>query len=200
MNNNILKERYQHRYDNCYFKGKRDNEEIILMLRRHWLIIAYKLGILIFLLTIFLILNYLNLLNLGTAPFFVNLELVLLFDSFALMFFWLVLFVVWIDYYFDVWIVTDQRIISIEQFGLFRREISELEHSKIQDVTTEIHGVIPTLLKFGYVYIQTAGEKSRFTFKQIGNPVKVKNMIMKLQKYSLIQKKKEEGQILRGKA
>ena len=105
----------------------------------------------------------------------------------------------WIDFYYDVWIVTDQRIISIEQLGLFRREISELEHGKIQDVTTEIHGIVPTLLKFGQVYIQTAGEKARFTFKQVENPVMIRSVVMALQKNAIKQQKREEGAIMRGK-
>ena len=37
---------------------------------------------------------------------------------------------------------------------------------KIQDVTSQVQGVIPTLFRYGYVYVQTAGEKERFVFKK----------------------------------
>lgn len=115
------------------------------------------------------------------------------------MFLWLGLFISWIDYYLDIWIVTDQRIVNIEQIGLFRREVSELEHGKIQDVTSEVKGIIPTLFKFGDIYVQTAGEKERFVFKQIVDPVRVRNIIMQLRKQATFQEKKLEGEILRGK-
>jgi hypothetical protein len=115
------------------------------------------------------------------------------------MIFWLILFVVWIDYYLDVWIVTTKRIVNIEQVGLFNRQISELEHSKIQDVTSEVKGFLPTFFQYGYVYVQTAAEKARFTFKQIPDPVWVRNIIMQLQKYAELQSKRREGEILRGK-
>lgn len=132
-------------------------------------------------------------------PIEVNKHIFNLIMSFSLMAFWLGLFITWIDYYYDVWIVTDQRIVSIEQMGLFRREISELEHGKIQDVTTEVHGVIPTLLKFGQVYVQTAGEKARFIFKQVENPVMVRTVVMTLQKNAIKEQKRQEGAIMRGK-
>lgn len=190
---------FQQDYQDITFQGKREDEEIIMLLRRHWLILALEF------LPLFLMLFFLLALNLFSEniiaflpPLFSG-ELFYLLDSFLFMFFWLILFVIWVDYYLDVWVVTDQRIVNIEQHGLFRREVSELEHSKIQDVTTEIHGIIPTLLKFGYVYVQTAGEKSRFVFKQVPNPVLVRTLIMKLQKRAVREEKIKEGQLLRGK-
>jgi hypothetical protein len=66
-------------------------------------------------------------------------------------------------------------------------------------VTTEVHGVIPTILKFGNVHIQTAGSKTRFEFKQVPDPMLVRTMIMKLQKKALKESKIKEGELLRGK-
>jgi hypothetical protein len=99
----------------------------------------------------------------------------------------------------DVWIVTDKRIVNIEQIALFQRSVSELEHSKIQDITSEIHGILPTLFRYGYIYIQTAGETQRFVFKQVPNPVKTRNIIMKLQKKAIMREKKKEKAIMEGK-
>lgn len=190
---------YQHRFLHHKFKGKREDEEIILILRRHWLILALKLvpfGLfLLGIVTVFALAPMVA----NQLPIEVNKHIFNLIMSFSLMAFWLGLFITWIDYYYDVWIVTDQRIVSIEQIGLFRREISELEHGKIQDVTTEVHGVIPTLLKFGQVYVQTAGEKARFIFKQVENPVMVRTVVMTLQKNAIKEQKRQEGAIMRGK-
>jgi uncharacterized membrane protein YdbT with pleckstrin-like domain len=100
----------------------------------------------------------------------------------------------------DVWIVTGSRIVNIEQVALFSRNISELKHNKIQDVTSEVKGIIPTLFNYGDVYIQTAGNKQRFVFKQISDPTNTRNIIMQLQKKAVLEEKREEGEILRGKA
>jgi hypothetical protein len=190
---------YQQYYGDVNFRGKRKDEEVILMLRRHWLILLLEFLPLLAMLILLVVFNVFFEDILKWSPSFIQEDFLYLIDSFLFMFFWLIVFVVWIDYYLDVWIVTDQRVVNIEQHGLFRREISELEHSKIQDVTTEVHGIIATLLKFGYVYIQTAGEKSRFVFKQVPDPVLVRSLIMKLQKQALKEEKIEEGRLLRGK-
>lgn len=191
---------YQYRFLDYNFKGKRKDEEIVLILRRHWLIFIVKLiPFLVFLIGLSIVFFIAPIL-IEFLPIEIDSNFFNVIISFFLMGFWVSLFVMWIDFYYDVWIVTDQRIISIEQLGLFRREISELEHGKIQDVTTEIHGVIPTLLKFGQVYIQTAGERARFTFKQVENPMLIRKVIMALQKSALKNQKREEGAIMRGKA
>lgn len=188
---------YQDDANEVVFKGKRPDETTILFLRRHWLVLIFKLIPAVFFLGVLLALLFFKefwLILLGWEPVFANLVFASLW-----MFFWIILFIFWIDYYLDVWIVTDQRIINIEQGSLFRRRISELEMGKIQDVTSQVQGVIPTLFRYGYVYVQTAGEKERFVFCQVPNPAKVKNIIMQIQKRALMKEKREEGAILRGK-
>lgn len=63
----------------------------------------------------------------------------------------------WLEYYLDVWIVTSERIIDIEQKTLFQREISEMTLDRIQNVTVEIPGFFATMMQFGNIKIQTAG-------------------------------------------
>jgi hypothetical protein len=113
---------------------------------------------------------------------------------FAQNFFWLAVwmygFLIWIDYYFDIWIITSERIINIEQKGMFTRKASELRYSKIQDVTTEVVGFLPSVLNYGDVRVQTAGEQSEFVFRTVSDPYNVKNIIMELHKQSEIGFKK----------
>ncbi len=102
-----------------------------------------------------------------------------------LMLIWLWLFFEWTDYYLDVWIVTDQKVISVDQQHLFVREISTLQLDKIQDVTVEVKGIIPTLFHFGDILIQTAGEKREFLMLKIAEPQKVKDSIVHvIEKYN----------------
>jgi uncharacterized membrane protein YdbT with pleckstrin-like domain len=75
--------------------------------------------------------------------------------------------------------------VNIEQKGLFVRHISELNFSRIQDVTAEVEGILPTVLNYGDVLVQTAGEESRFIFRQVADPYQVKDMVMKLSKGAL---------------
>lgn len=93
---------------------------------------------------------------------------------------WLFLFSAFLDYYLDLWIVTNDRIMNIEQHGLFGRTVSELDLTKIQDVTSDIRGIIPTIFGYGDVHIQTAAEEKRFIFEQIPNPHEIRKGILDL--------------------
>lgn len=84
------------------------------------------------------------------------------------------------DYWLDVWIVTTERIINAEQHGLFNRLVSEVHLEQIQDITSETKGFLETFLTYGDVYVQTAGEKERFRFKNVDNPDDVKITISEL--------------------
>lgn len=105
---------------------------------------------------------------------------IILGTSIYLMSIWLFLFSAFLDYYLDLWIVTNDRIMNIEQNGLFGRTISELDLTKIQDVTSEINGIIPTIFNYGDVHIQTAAEEKRFVFEQVPNPHEVRKTIIDL--------------------
>jgi len=113
--------------------------------------------------------------------------LIVLMTSAYYLFLWLFAFFTFIDYYLDVWIITNERIIDIEQRGFFSRVIAEHKLFRIQDVTSEVHGVFPTLIGYGDIFVQTAGTKQRFHFDDIPNPGIVRNMIIKL-----VQKKKKD--------
>ncbi len=92
---------------------------------------------------------------------------------------WLVFFTSFIDYYLDFWIVTNDRIINVEQH-LFARTISELDLYKVQDITGESRGFLQTMFNYGHVFVQTAGEVGRFNFEEVPNPREVARKIMEL--------------------
>ncbi|KAA0206362.1 hypothetical protein EDM68_02565 [Candidatus Uhrbacteria bacterium] len=94
------------------------------------------------------------------------------------LFAWLFIFQHFIDYYLDIWIVTTKRVLNIEQTGLFARTVSELRLYRIQDVTSIVNGFFHTLLDFGDVEIQTAGEKTRFVFEEIPHPTRISKSIL----------------------
>lgn len=106
--------------------------------------------------------------------------LCIIFVSSYYLFLWLFSFFSFIDYYLDVWIITNERIIDIQQRGFFSRIISEQRLYRIQDVTSEVNGWLPTIFKYGNVYIQTAGSQQRFFFQEVPNPDLIRDTIIKL--------------------
>jgi len=180
------------------FPGQHDNEQVVLFLRRHWFIFFMRL-LLVIIAIIGLVLIYVFF-NIFGGDFSQSsyYNLLLFAESLGTLFIWNLFFILWIDFYLDAWIVTNERIINISQKGFFNRDISELKLTKIQDVTSEIVGVIPTVLGYGNIYVQTAAEVERFSFYQIPNPNEVKNTIVQLQEKERKSEEIEMGQAIRG--
>lgn len=151
-------------------------EKVVATVHKHWFaLVTPGLGALfLLLLPSFLITGVYAL------PFNLNLEVSTPFINFLLsiytLFILLFLFITWIEYYLDMWIITSSRIIDIEQTGLFNRQVSEIALDRIQDVTVEIRGIIKTLLGFGTIHIQTAGERE-FFIDDIPNPSHIKDLV-----------------------
>src|SRR3990167_7284967 len=86
----------------------------------------------------------------------------------------LFLFVHWLEFYLDVWVVTNERVINVDQRRLFSRRVSEVRLAQVQDITSEVEGFLHTFFKFGDINLQTAAESGKFTFKNIPNPDNVR--------------------------
>ena len=152
------------------------DEQVIERIQKHWFLFAVQCAVYGFLaISPLLILPYFpwessfpgNHLYLGTFLWSVWLFIL-----------WIGLFISWTNYYLDVLIITTKRLIYVNQIGPFSRRISISRLDRIQDATGEIFGIIPTLLDFGSVTIQTAAEEQAFVIHDIPNPSHVKSKIL----------------------
>ena len=98
--------------------------------------------------------------------------------SIVLLITWISLFLVWTDYYLDLWIVTDRRIIAIDQRGLFKRIIASFRFERLQDINIDIDGFIATFLDFGTLRAQTAGHSDEFNIRGVPDPRGIKAIII----------------------
>lgn len=161
------------------FPGQLEEEKIILLLRKHWF------NYIIF---VFLTILALVPIIIGVAYWSLNSDTIsnvakmaiLIFDSSFLLSILALQLYGFVDYYLDVYIVTDRRIVDISQNGFFKRDISELHLHQVQDVNAKVDGIFQTVLHFGDVQIQTAGEQKNFEFKSIPHPYRVAKQIIDL--------------------
>lgn len=87
----------------------------------------------------------------------------------------------WVAIYLDrknQLIVTNENIIQVLQFGLFNKQVSQLNLAKIQDVSVDQNGPIATIFNFGVLEVETAGEAANFRFIYIPNPNVVAKTIL----------------------
>ncbi len=163
------------------FPGQRKNEKVVLLLRRHWMIIAkHVMQVSVLMVVPVVVVGFLFALGWEievNGPVYV---LAIMALSFYYMFIWLLFYHEFLDYHLDVWIVTTQRIVSIEQQGLFKHIASEHPIEKVQDVTAEVKGKRQTFLNYGHVHVQTAAENQRFVFLEVPEPKKVARVVMEV--------------------
>ena len=159
------------------------NEKIILKVRRHKLALIFES---IFLITFIILppvayyLISVNISGYGMQSEGVPLSLFLFLYSVILLFSWVIFFKIWTDYYLDVLIVTDKRVIDIEQKGFFNRDVATLGLDKVQDIRVRVGGIMATFFDFGELTIQTAGESKEFVMQYVPGPNKVKAIIYDL--------------------
>lgn len=88
--------------------------------------------------------------------------------------------VAFIDFYYDISIVTDLRIIDINQQELFSRHVSELSLPEVEDVSVKVRGVLGSIFDYGNVLIQTAGARNEFVFESVRHPQEIAELILDL--------------------
>jgi len=161
-----------------------ENEQVVLVLRKHPLVLL-KMALQGFLMFFLPPVLYLAVLIFSPAilefsegslvPY-----LAVLGASLYYLFLWLFLYIHWLEFYLDVWVVTNERVINVDQRRLFSRRVSEVRLAQVQDITSEVEGFLHTFFKFGDIDLQTAAEENKFTFKNISNPDNVRETILKL--------------------
>ncbi len=182
-NSKIMKKKSINLYkrEEYSFPGQRHNENIVLILRRHKLtLLPHALYLLV--LASLPAMFYVFIVPTAFTAFLEDPynKTFILFSIIYYGFVWIMAFIVWVDYYLDIWIVTNQRLLDIEQIGFFNRVVSELDLKRIQDITSRVHGLFPTMFGFGNIYIQTAAEEHKFELKSVPHPITARRKIVEL--------------------
>jgi len=156
------------------------SERVIRVVRQHWFVLLGTMILLGFFAIIPLaILFFLNLISLSELFYFTGPGGLV--DGFLvaswLLVVWIVAWNLFTDYYLDVLVITDKRILDIKQYGFFRRKSSSFRIDRIQNITVEVKGIIQTFFNFGTIRIETAGEEVEFVAKYITDPYAIKQLM-----------------------
>lgn len=156
------------------FETQEKDEKVVLLLRRHpitnvpWIVMTVILILAPTLLQFFPLLSFLP------DRF-----------QFVALFFWYLIvsaFVIesFLTWFFNVYIVTDERVVDVDFYNLIYKEVSDAKIDKIQDVTYNMGGVVRTLFNYGDVAIQTAGTVTNFQFEAVPGPAEVAKILQEL--------------------
>lgn len=159
------------------------DEKIVLVLRQH--LITQIKSITILLGTVFLIpilLSFSGFMDALPSKFAGAFDLFWIILVFGLVF---KSFLMW---FFNVYIITDERVIDVDFASMIYRNISSAKIENIEDVTASTTGPLAAVFDYGTILIQTAGEKTQFEFEHVPQPAKVTKLINEL----LLEEEKEK--------
>jgi uncharacterized membrane protein YdbT with pleckstrin-like domain len=108
-----------------------------------------------------------------------------------------VAFVLWVDYYYDLLVITDQHIVNIEQDSLLGRRVSYVSLLRVQDANGKTSGLLQSLLNYGTILIETAGETPDIVQRDVANPSEIAHKVMELHD-ALITKEGRSGEVTKG--
>jgi len=145
------------------FETYEPGETVILLLRAHpFTQIKWVLNALIFLIFLLIMNPFLKNFLTGSQLFILNIFCF----AFILSYLW----ASFLNWYFNVGILTNKRIIDIDFSGILYKEVTAARLDKIEDITIKSGGYFEALFDYGIVFIQTAGMEANIEFHNIPKP------------------------------
>lgn len=87
---------------------------------------------------------------------------------------------VFISWFYNVYIITDERIIDVDFNSLLFKNVAYAKIDNIEDITATTAGALGSIFDYGTVRIQTAGTISEFEFVNVPHPSKVVSFLNEL--------------------
>lgn len=162
------------------FASQQENEKIYLIIREHPIIPSIKLGFVFILVGFGVAAHWLipSLVpNIFSQTAFAGLSLFFYIFYFGLLLGGLLIVVF---HYLSLQIITEMRMVDVEQAGLFGREVTEIQIENVEEVTSKATGILATVFNFGNVTVQTSGAQIGFIFENVAHPETVKKLILDL--------------------
>jgi membrane protein YdbS with pleckstrin-like domain len=157
------------------FETQDEDEEIVLLLRKHWFTNVRWAVICLVLLVIPVTFWLLPIWPLWAG---INYKVMLTMLWYLLISAYIV--ESYLGWLFNIYIVTTDRIVDIDFYNILHREISDAEIDKIQDVTVKTGGFAATMFNYADILIQTAAEKAVFEFYSVPQAGKVARILRDL--------------------
>ena len=148
-------------------------EKVSLLLRSHpftqigWVLVSILLIIFVFVLNFFI------------KDFF-NLEQIFITNLFFIIFIFSYIWINVLNWYFNVGIVTNRRVIDIDFYAVIYKEITVAQLNKIEDITVKSGGYFGSYFDYGSIFVQTAGSEVNVEFINIPHPSEVAQIINRL--------------------
>lgn len=164
------------------FRDQEPNEQIFILLRRHFITNFSWIFISIVALLIPSLLRAVHFSDISGLDPLKNVPntTVFLFETF-----WYIVIIGYalqslLSWYFNVYLITSLRVLDVDFIGLLEYSSTEAELRQIQDVSHKQVGLWQLLFNYGTVEIQTAGIRQDLVFGKIPKPNRVADILTDL--------------------
>lgn len=155
---------------NKHFKGQQKNEIVHCFCRKHWIVLLpHLLGIFsaLAILLLFISINHSYIADLIGGPLYVAATW---FFLLGLTYYFHYFFIRIFNYYLQILIITNFRIIHLDQTLYFHRNRDSIDLPEIQDIEIQQNGLLKTLLNYGELIITLSSAHASKTIYCIPNP------------------------------
>lgn len=156
------------------FHGKEKGEQVVLIIRSHWIVTVpyFFLTILVFILPFILV---------SLLPtFFTNTALLISLVITSLLVSLGIIVSTFVKWFYTVHIITDQRVVDLDFTSIMNHSVAEAQLERIEDVTHKQLGIVGSVFDVGSVYIQTAGSQNEIEFSNVPRPRDIQDILFDL--------------------
>lgn len=86
-----------------------------------------------------------------------------------------------IDWYYDVWLLTSNGVVDLERNGLFDMTSTRIEYHMMEGISYQIKGFIRTVFNYGDITIDKIGAQTSVVLKDAVSPRRTERMVMQFQ-------------------
>lgn len=163
---------------NVSFQTQKEKEQIVLFLRSHFTInfpwITFSI-LLIFLPLIISAILPLFKIDFLSSPIAIRFTTIYVLLYYLLVFSYA--FVSFLHWFYNVFIVSTERIIDIDYSDVVIHNMAITSLSHVEDVNYTQSGFIPTVINYGDLFVQTAGDERNFEAPNIPKPREAASII-----------------------
>ncbi len=143
-------------------------EKVEFVLRRHWIMYFY------------LFIRFLMALIVSSFALMVNHPLVHIFLILFWMWFWIYIYIAWLNHELDLFVITNNRIVWVEQIAFLNRTVSECNLWQVQEVNSQTKWILSNILNYWLITIQTAWNTSNFEMDWAPNAMRSSRKILNI--------------------
>lgn len=175
---------------NKHFKGQQKNEIMHCFCRKHWIVLLPHFIGFVIAMGLLAALFYLGTI-LDFSSYRIIAALVILGLTYYLHYFFIRLF----NYYIQTLIITNFRVIQIDQTLFFHRNRDSIDVPEIQDIVIQQNGLFKTIFNYGEIIITLSSAHSTKTLYCVPNPEYHFRKINKTKREYITFRRMEKGKI-----